>query len=253
MTPFFELVVPCFNEALSLQSLIQETVKAAQNEGLQPENFQLVLVNNGSSDDSLQTFHKLQNTSLSKWFRLIHLEKNQGYGGGILAGLKKTTAPWVGFFHADLQCPPQFVFQAFQVAKKRPGKVLVRGQRRKRTWLEIGVSRAYEFCVGITWRFWRYEINAQPKVFSRDLIQYLEEAPTGIPFDAFVLLKAKQKGFAEKTIQVEVAPRALGESHWATGFTKRLKTFWKVFCELKKSKIKVLSPLKSFEENVFSQ
>lgn len=221
---------------------MQETVKAAQREGLSSQEFQLVLVNNGSSDESLQTFQRLKTTSLSDWFRVIHLEKNQGYGGGILAGLKKTQAPWVGYFHADLQCSPHFAFQAFQWAKKSPRRTLVRGKRTKRSWTESGVSRAYEFCVGLTWKFWRHEINAQPKIFSRELIEHLEEAPSGIPFDAFVLLKAHQTGFTEKTIQVELNPRAFGESHWANGFQKRIKTFWRVFNELKRSRLTALSP-----------
>jgi len=241
VTPFFELVVPCFNEALSLEGLIQETVEAALKEGLQPEKFQLVLVNNGSSDGSLQVFQELKTGPLGKWFRVITLEKNQGYGGGILAGLKNTRAPWVGFFHADLQCHPRFAFQAFQVATKSSEKILVRGQRSKRTWSEKAVSRAYEFCVGGLWRLWRYEINAQPKVFSRSMIDELDGAPTGITFDAYVLLKAQQKGFMEEMIPVELTPRALGESHWATSFKKRLITFWKVYRELKNARTKALS------------
>jgi len=247
VTPFFELVVPCFIEALSLEGLIKETVQAAEKEGLQPENFQLVLVNNGSSDDSLRALQELKTGTLRKWFRVISLEKNQGYGGGVLAGLKNTRAPWVGFFHADLQCHPRFALQAFQVANKSSENILVIGQRGKRNWSEKAVSRAYELCVGVTWRLWRYEINAQPKVFSRLLIEDLEGAPTGITFDAYVLLKAQQKGLIEEIIPVELTPRALGESHWATSFKKRLITFWKVYRELQSFRITARSP-----ERVFS-
>lgn len=90
---------------------------------------------------------------------------NQGYGGGIYAGLKTTRAPWVGFTHADLQCDPSDAMRAFLDCKKISGPAIVQGKRKNRDLSDWIVSRVFEFCVGVIWGFWAFDLNAQPKVF----------------------------------------------------------------------------------------
>jgi len=246
VAPFFELVVPCFNESESLNLLVAETVVAAESHGLSSETFQLILVDNGSKDPTASVLSQIQQTKYAKWFRVVSLEKNRGYGGGILSGLSFCTAPWVGYIHADLQCDPKFAFQSYQECRAFGDNGFVKGARKKRLFSEWCVSRCYELVVGLLWGLWRHEINAQPKVFSKTLLPHLVQAPQGISFDAFVLLQAKQRRFHEKTIQVDLKPRVFGNSHWATSFKKKWITFWRVFKELQEVKVKVLSPSKSF-------
>lgn len=229
----FELVIPCFNEAENLPALISKTVDAAQKAEFTSDTFQLVLIENGSVDSSLEVLNQLKETSWGPWFRFLRLSINQGYGGGILAGLKTTRAPWVGFTHADLQSDPKDAFLAWKECSRLGTNGIVKGMRSNRSGLEWIISRGYEFSVGALWNFWKWDLNAQPKVFHRSLVPALSKAPTGISFDAFVLFRAKDCRFQMKNIEVQYSKRFKGKSHWANGFFKRLKTFYKVFWELK--------------------
>lgn len=233
----FELVIPCLNESESLPDLIHQTILAARRFSLTPRDFQLVIVNNGSTDSSKQVLEELKASEEGDWFRVVSLDKNQGYGGGIYSGLKSTSAKWVGFTHADLQCNPEDAMKAFMILKEGQ-KLLVKGKRKNRNWLDWITSRGYEIAVGIFWNFWSFDLNAQPKVFDRKLTERLEPHPTGITFDAFVLKKAKEAGLSLRSISVQLEKRRFGESSWANGFKKRALTYLKVLKELRLQRLK---------------
>lgn len=245
--PSFELVIPCFNEADSLRSLIETTVRAASNMGLTPRSFQLVLVDNGSQDGTSIVLKELQEKDWGYWFRVVQLKENQGYGGGIFEGLKATQAPWVGFTHADLQCDPKDALQAFLDGRGFHSLAIVRGTRRSRKKWDWLVSRIYELFVGLLWGFWDYDLNAQPKVFSRELIKKIQNPPKGIPFDAFILWVAKKNGFFTKKIEVTLKPRAHAYSHWNHGLKRKAATYFKVLKELWKVRVTVQSQQNFFE------
>lgn len=230
----FELVVPCYNEAPGLELLISETVKAAEEFLFTPETFQLVLVDNGSVDGTYESLQALKASAWGKWMRFVHLEKNQGYGGGILAGLQSTNAAWVGWTHADLQTHPRDAFRALGVAlERRKEKILARGRRKNRKPMEFFISRGYELALGYYWGFWGYEVNAQPKVFPRALIEKLGEAKRNILFDAFVLRTARENGYVLTSIPVRYAPRAQGVSSWNFSLKSRLRTFRALLVDLR--------------------
>lgn len=232
-TLLFELVIPCWNESENLVSLISQTVSAAQQKGFTSETFQLVLIENGSLDNSFEILTHLKQTSLGAWFRVERLSTNQGYGGGILAGLKSTRALWIGFTHADLQSDPRDAFLAWEECSRFEENKIVKGLRSNRSMRDWIISRGYEVCVGLLWGFWKWDLNAQPKVFHRSLLSDLSNAPKGITFDAFVLCRAQAAHFRAGTIEVKYSKRLKGKSHWANGIFKRLGTFYRVFGELK--------------------
>ena len=238
VTPLFQLVIPCFNEAKGLSELIQKTVKAAHCYQLDPTKFQLILVNNGSSDETESVLRAEKRGPYGDYFTVLTLEKNLGYGGGILEGLKHSSAPWIGFTHADLQCDPKDAITAFLKQQSAKSPTLVRGVRKKRKLSSWWISRCYELAVAFFWRVWFYDLNAQPKVFSRELLNTLEKAPRGIPFDAFVLFQAFKHQWKVLTVPVVLSSRIHGKSSWAGSPLKKIKTFYGVLKELKTAAIR---------------
>ncbi len=226
----FELVLPCFNEAASLASLVTRTLQTARQNGYGPDRFQLVLVDNGSTDATPDVLKALQAGDGGDGFRVLHLAKNRGYGGGLHAGLANTQAAIIGYSHADLQCDPADVFRALHLQRARGG--LVKGRRQGRRLSERWVSRIFDLCarmiVGVT----AWEINAQPKVFPRELLKRLKHPPVGMTFDLYVLLRAQQMGLTLRSIAVRFPPRVHGRSHWAHSVRSRWRTYFATFVNL---------------------
>src|SRR5437867_2193703 len=77
----FSLIIPCYNEAATLPLLLdrcQNIVKQSSAE--------IILVDNGSTDNSFSVLKELLPNYPG--CRSIHVEQNQGYGFGILSGLR---------------------------------------------------------------------------------------------------------------------------------------------------------------------
>lgn len=225
--PEFELVLPAYNEAQNLKILLDHVVIAARKSKLTPELFQLVLVQNGSSDESQQVLDSLGSTELGQWFRTVKIEKNRGYGFGIFTGLQTTTAPIVGWSHADLQCDPSYAMKAFHLLKAfNDEKKIVKGTRFGRNWKDQFVSFIFRMMAKFILGIGINEINAQPKVFRRALLEKLENPPFTFAFDLYVLYKALKNGYRIQTIDVIFPPRIHGTSKWAATFLSRYKTIF---------------------------
>ena len=77
--------------------------------------FEVILVENGSTDNSLDILKK--NLKGIENFKLLKVKKNKGIGYGIVQGLKSSNGEIIGWTHGDLQTDPSDVKKAFDLAK----------------------------------------------------------------------------------------------------------------------------------------
>ncbi len=225
----FELVLPCYNESKSLELLAKRSVDAAQDAGFTPHRFKLVLVENGSSDDSREVLDQISNSPLGNWIRVVNVDKNQGYGFGLFTGLRSTTAPVIGWSHADLQCDPKDAFRAYHLLSQGDtSRRMVKGIRIGRSTKERIVSRVFEYFAFILLGLKCYELNAQPKIVSREILKYLDAPPSNFAFDLYAIYIAAKQSFSIETIEVAFPPRAFGISNWAGSFLSRYRTILKM-------------------------
>ncbi|MGQ0508219.1 MAG: glycosyltransferase family 2 protein [Myxococcaceae bacterium] len=223
--PEFELVLPCYNEGKSLETILRRAAEAAEAAGFTPKTFQLVLVENGSADNSREVLGQLKETPYGKWFRWVPVDVNQGYGHGVYTGLKVTSAPFIGWSHADQQCDPKDAFRALALVRLAPQeKTLVKGTRVGRNWKDQAVSRTFETLARAILGMSVWEVNAQPKVFPRALLDTLDDPPKSFAFDLYTLFRARRDGYTFETITVQFPPRVHGVSNWAATFAGRYKT-----------------------------
>jgi glycosyltransferase involved in cell wall biosynthesis len=100
------LVVPCYNEEDGLGRLHQrlcETLPAVS------DDFEVLLVDDGSSDRTLATMREIASTDPR--FRYLALSRNFGKESAMLAGLSQADGDIVAIIDADLQHPPELLKQ----------------------------------------------------------------------------------------------------------------------------------------------
>lgn len=221
------LVIPAYNEAKNLPELLRRAMEAATESGLSSSEFTLVLVNNGSTDNSLAVIAELQKKNAwGDQLQLVNVEKNQGYGHGIMTGLKAAQAEILGWTHADLQCDPANAFLAFRQIADTSSKTLVKGTRSGRAFQERFVSWVFGMMAGLLLGLKTKEVNAQPKVFPQSLRDHLLTPPRDFALDLYLLHVAQENGYSVKEIPVLFPPRIHGISNWAGNFAGRYKTIW---------------------------
>jgi len=72
-----------------------------------------------------------------------------------------------------------------------------------------------------------HEINAQPKVFHRSLMDECPRPPSDFNLDLYVMYRAVRRGWAILSIPVRFPPRVYGHSHWASSWQSRIRTILK--------------------------
>lgn len=215
--PAFSLVIPCFNEARALPELIERCAFVARTGG-----GEVILVNNGSTDDSEEVLKKLLPAS-NGLVRSVTVKENRGYGFGILSGLAEARAPIVGWTHADLQTDPVDVLRALPTLEDNDGPILIKGRRYGRNFSDrfftagMSVFESLLFVKPLT------DIYGQPTLFSRELIDEWGEPPEDFALDLFALYSARRLKYRVVRFPVIFAPRKFGSSSWNFNFAAKRK------------------------------
>ena len=200
------LIIPCYNESDSLELLINKLFKIEDN------FYEIILVNNGSTDDTKSIVNKLIRKKLK--FRLINLNENIGYGHGIMSGVKESSGDIIAWTHADLQTDPIDVVDAFNKYIKFPDykNSIIKGKRVGRNFFDF----FFTFCMGVISSFLLKvnisDVNAQPKMFHIDFLKLLTQYPKDFSLDLFVLYKAKVNGYEIYEHPVDFKNRLYGEA-----------------------------------------
>lgn len=139
MKKTISFVIPIYNE----EEVIPELIKQLKGfiDSYSKYNFEVILVENGSSDSSFSLLKKY--AQKDRRFKILQLVKNLGADGGIAAGLKYAKGEAVVTLMADLQ-EPFHLIKAF-TKKWEEGYEIVNGVVRGRTagFLNNLVARSY--------------------------------------------------------------------------------------------------------------
>lgn len=211
-----EIVIPCFNEAKNLEKLVWECKKVTK---LSEYQVGFILVNNGSTDGSDKRFQEL--VAGIDFIKYVSVSYNQGYGGGILAGLEQVAAPISGWTHADLQTP--LADCTTGVRSIQNGADFAKGRRIGRKAGDKLFSLGMGLFESILFRRRLFEINAQPTVFRTEILKEWKNPPTDFSIDLYALVMASKSGLKIARFPVKFLARQFGESKWNLGFGSKIK------------------------------
>ncbi len=214
----YSIVIPCFNEEGTIQLILERTKTIFID-----NNIELILVNNGSTDNSKDIISEI--ITNYPHAKCINLEKNLGYGGGILRGLSNCKGEIIGWTHADLQTDPLDCIKAFKEYKNisRGKNTFVKGNRKNRPindqFFTFGMSIFETFLLGEL----IYDVNAQPTIFPRTFFESWIKPPEDFSLDLYTYYLAKKNNFKIKRIDVEFPKRISGQSKWNINFVSRIR------------------------------
>jgi glycosyltransferase involved in cell wall biosynthesis len=223
------IIIPCYNESANLPTLAQKCVELLKSNS----DVEIILVDNGSKDDSKSILSNLININSDVNLKTVHVETNIGYGFGILSGLNAAAGEVLCWTHADLQTDIFDCVKAYNIWKlEKKDFTLVKGKRRGRGLFDVFFTIAMQVYVFIKLHVMLNDINGQPKLFSKkffDLIK--QDAPNDFSLDLYFLFKASKMG---KIVEFPVyfSQRLAGEAKGGSGnlnlklkLTKRTLSF----------------------------
>lgn len=213
----FSLVIPCYNEADNLPLLVDRCKDIAAI----PET-EVVFVDNGSTDGTACVLRdRLPRYS---GFRSIRVEKNQGYGFGILSGLAAARGNILGWTHADMQTDPQDALRGLELFAKHGENIFVKGRRYGRPLMDVAFTVGMSAFETLLLARPLWDINAQPTMFSHQFRDTWDgAAPHDFSLDLFAYYRAHLSGLSVHRFPVRFSERAHGVSHWNVNWAAKRK------------------------------
>ena len=210
------LVIPCFNEAANLPYLFKKLDKLLLN-----SNYEVILVNNGSEDNTLNLLNKYKEEHHN--VQCVSLKKNIGYGNGILKGLEKANGELLAWTHADMQTDPNDVKAGEIFFKKNQNNTFVKGKRHSRPIVDQIFTIGMSIFASLRLKKRLWDINAQPTIFHKSLMQKWHNPPKDFSLDLFAYYQAKKLGYKINRFPVKFNNRLYGTSHWNFSFSSKIK------------------------------
>ena len=209
------VVVPCYNKEKSVPLFYTAAVDVLKS---LPLSYELIFVNDGSRDGTLQEMLKLYEAHRDT-VRVIDFSRNFGKEAGLLAGLRASKGDLVTVMDVDLQDPPSLLPKMLETMEKNGDDIVGtrrvdrKGEPPVRSWF----ARKFYKLIN---RYTEVEIVDGARDFR------LMKRPV---VDAILSLKERNRfskglfvwvGFKSEYLEYENVERAAGESKWS---------FWKLF------------------------
>lgn len=196
--------VSCFFPAYNEEKRIEETVKKAKKVLLKTaKKWEIIIINDGSKDDTLKVSHKLAKSD--KRIRVINHPKNRGYGAALKSGFYGAKYKWVVFTDAD----GQFDFSEFSEFIETQEKTkadLVIGYYKSR---QVSIVRKFntfmwELVVFLMFGLKVRDIDCAFKLIKKEVIDTIPklESERGAFISSEFLIKAKKSKF--KIVEIPI-------------------------------------------------
>ncbi len=231
------IVVPCFNEAQNITRVLTKLDDLLKDKS----NIEVLVVDGCSTDETPEELKRIFEHLDPQKFKLILTETRGGYGHDIIHALSQASGDVLSWTHADLQTDPYDVIKAFDLyLNTEEDHTFIKGKRKNRQFIESFFTFGMQVVVWFVLKKCLTDINAQPKLFSREFYnKYLKKNyPSDFSLDLYAMYQAKANGYNVKTLPVEFRKRLYGEAKGGGGS-------WKGRIQLIKRTFKYIFKLKA--------
>jgi glycosyltransferase involved in cell wall biosynthesis len=121
--PVFSIIIPCFNE----EDGVAGTVSAIRQQLGGAQDYELILVNDGSTDGTKQKLEEL--VGVDPLLRVVHHDRNRGYGAALKTGIRHARTDWIVITDADGTYPNERIPELMGIATQSPDVAMVVGAR----------------------------------------------------------------------------------------------------------------------------
>lgn len=209
MGQLLSVVVSVYNEEAALNQFYQVTAGVLKTI---PWDYELIFVNDGSRDRSLEILHQL--ASEDSRVKVVSFSRNFGHEAAMIAGIDHSSGDGIVCMDADLQHPPQCIpeiIEKFQAGYEVIN--MVRTKNQSAGWFKNLASSAFYWLINKLSDV-KFESNASDFfAISRRVSQVLQQNYRERV--RFLRGYVQNVGFKKTTIEYEAQARVAGESKYS--------------------------------------
>ena len=213
----FSIIIPIFNERDNINPLNAEILSSIKSlEDNNSHKFEIIYVDDGSTDNSLEILKKLKNEVNTK---IVKNKKNFSQSQSILNGIEVSSSENIILMDGDMQNDPKDLIKMIDIFSKDP-KLVVHGARKERKDYYITKILPSKIANYLVRQFTNSKIKdhgCSLKIFNKNIIN-LENF-----FGDFHRLFAAQLDKSIEIVEVEVNHRARSYGKTNYGFERIFK------------------------------
>lgn len=198
---------PAFNDAESLPILIDKAFKAASKI---TNNFEVIVVDDGSTDDTYSVLKNMQTSYRN--LRIIHHNKNIGYGGAIISGFRNSKKDWVFYTDGDGQYDVQELPRLTNAVNENIDVVNGYKIRRSDNLIRKFIGSVYNYFLHKLYNLPITDIDCDFRLIRRSIMKNVQLSSTSGIICLELVLKLKKSGARFKEVGVNHYKRQFGGS-----------------------------------------
>jgi glycosyltransferase involved in cell wall biosynthesis len=224
--PTISLVLPAYNEADNIGPMIAEAVPALEACVDGAQDYEIVVVDDGSHDDTAAITRRLMERVPQ--LRLVQHPVNQGFGAAVFSGFTSAEKDWIFYTDADRQFVLSELGDFLPLMDKAD---LIAGYRapRRDPFLRVVYGKGWSTLCTLLFGYTVRDVDCAFKLFRREIIDELAPhiASRGATFSIEWLVRAKRAGYQFVELPVTHRPRVAGSQTGAN-----IKVIVRAFREL---------------------
>lgn len=199
--PTFSIIIPAFNEAESLGSVLRELLDRYGDQA------EIIVVNDCSTDNTDEV------AAAFREVLLVNHKRNYGYGAALKTGITTANCDWLCFFDADGQHNPDDISRLY--ASRGQADMVVGARRNaaslvwRRSLGKLILHHLANFMAGRTIP----DVNSGLRLVRREVImRYLHLLPDGFSASTTMTMVLIVRGYDVIYLPIEAQPRQRGRS-----------------------------------------
>ena len=239
------LIVPCYNEAANIDTFYTHIMDifATIWRTYTGTQFELIFVNDGSKDETLQALYRLKNSSLTPppavnktdntektqnqiplnqsnlSFVIVNFSRNFGKEAAMYAGLKASSGDCIALIDADLQDPPTMLLEMYKKWQDKEADIIYarRISRAGESFIRAKLSEGFYILSNLISQVHLESGVRDFRLMDRQVVNALLSMSE---YHRFSKAMFEWVGFKKIGLEYEYIPRTQGNSGWS---------FWKLF------------------------
>ncbi len=211
------IIIPAYMEKENLPKLTKQL-----EETLREDDFEVIIVNDGNPDGSVQTINELEKEYLE--MRGLFFKRRRGKTKAIKDGFEGSRGEIIVIMDADLQYSPEDIPKLIEELKQADVTNGLRANRKDGI-IRMVESKIYNLFVQHFFGVKFHDCNSGLKVFKRkvmdDIVDQLRDG-----WHRYLLVLANEKGYKVTEIPIRHYPRTAGRPKFPSSPLKLVKGFY---------------------------
>ena len=206
----YTIIIPCFNE----ENAILKTFTSIIDTTDEIDNFQIIIVNDGSYDNTKIILEQLEKKHEN--VLIINHEKNKGYGAALKTGLRRANHKMIVITDADGTYPNERIPELVEYAINENMDMVV-GSRTAKGEVEYPLIRKIPKWFLLKYASWMAgqkipDMNSGLRVFKKEIAEkFISILPNGFSFTTTITLAMLTNYYSVKYIPISYSSR-IGKS-----------------------------------------